>query len=258
MTENLFDDPQEKIEFDQNKNYLEDLVGDGKKFKDVEALAKGKAFSDATIDILTKKMDELRTDYLKLREENTAQAKLQEYIDRLEKLPEARERVAMEPEAKDSKTDGLKMEDIESLFESKIEQREAATRERQNFDTVQNKLKERYGDNSSKFLTEQMQNLGLSREDINSMAKKQPNVLIKALGLDQTPVAENFRTPLQSSKRQDSFAPTAGQKRTWSHYQELKKNNPRLYHDPQTNIQMQKDYLELGAAFEDGDFHSAN
>ena len=258
MTDNLFEDPQDKIEFDQNKDYLEDLVGEGKKFKDIQALAKGKAYSDATIDILTKKLDDLRTDYLKLREENTAQAKLQEYIDRLEKLPEERERVAMEPEAKGNKSDGLKLEDIESLFESKIEQREAASRERQNFEIVQNKLKERYGDNSSKFLTEQMQNLGLSREDINQMARKQPNVLIKALGLDQTPSNETFRAPPQSSRRSDTFSPTAGQKRTWSYYQELKKTNPRLYHDPQTNIQMQKDYLELGAAFEDGDFHSAH
>src|SRR6267154_5364704 len=85
--ENLLDQqqlPQTPPPLDPSKNYLTDLVGPDKKFKTVEDLARGKAEADTTIELFKKRQDELRDDYLKLREEANQQAKLQDLIDRLE------------------------------------------------------------------------------------------------------------------------------------------------------------------------------
>lgn len=239
-------------QFDQNKNYLEELVGEGKKFKSVDDLAKGKAESDAYIALMTKKMDELRADYLKARDENTATAKLQDLIDRLEKRNEDID--SNTPNAEEDKS-GLKLEDIESLFSNKLSEYERMKKETENFNSVQAKLKEVHGDNYARFLSQQMETLGLNKEDIDQMARQKPQVLIKSLGLDM-PKTSGFSAPPRSDIRNDHFQPTGGQKRTWSYYQELKQKNPTLYHDPKINLQMQKDAMELGDAFMDGDFHN--
>lgn len=248
----LFQETNDTPEFDQNKDYLAELVGDGKKFKDTAALAKGKAESDAYIALMTKKMDELRADYLKARDENTATAKLQDLIDRLENRNED---INSNTSNADEDKSGLKLEDIESLFSTKLTEYERTKKETENFNKVQAKLKELHGDNYSKFLSQQMETLGLSKEDIDQMARQKPQVLIKSLGLDQ-PKSTGFTPPPRSDHRNDNFLPSSGQKRTWSYYQELKKSNPTLYHDPKINLQMQKDAMELGDAFMDGDFNN--
>src|SRR5882757_7528259 len=86
MNENLLDQNNQDLppQLDQSRNYLADLVGPDKKFKTNEDLARGKAEADVTIELFKKRQDELRTDYLKLREEANEQAKLQDLLDRLE------------------------------------------------------------------------------------------------------------------------------------------------------------------------------
>lgn len=240
---------------DENKNYLEELVGEGRKFKDVEALAKGKHYSDAMIKVMERQLDDLRAENERNRTELLATTRLQELIDQARSSPQ--NPVTPNPNVNDNEKSGLKMEDIESLFSNKLQEHENAKRERENFNTVQNKLKEKYGENFHTHLIEHQKTLGLTAEEINSMARRQPQVLIKAFGLD-APAQQNnlFQAPPRSNQRNDNFAPRGEVKRTWSYYQEMKKKNPGLFHDPQTNIQMQQDYIALGAAFEDGDFHA--
>jgi hypothetical protein len=96
-----------------------------------------------------------------------------------------------------------------------------------------------------------MESLEITEEDLNEMARNRPKFLLKTLGLDQPAPKEPFQTPIRSTQK---FVPAGAEKRTWSYYQKLKKENPKLYNDPKTNVQMQKDYIELGDEFEDGDF----
>ncbi len=244
-------------QFDPNKNYLEELVGDGKKFKSVEDLAKGKAIADNYVTILEKKADEMRKQLEDMEVERRAGATLQELIDQA-KNSNNNLQVPNNPNGNEvNNQPGLKIEDGECLFEQRFTQREREKQEAMNANLVQSKLMERFGDKYPSFLTEQMETLGLNTEDVNLMAKTRPNFLIKALGLDQTPQQNDlFQAPPRSSQRNDNFAPRGSTKRTWSYYQDLKKSNPNLYNDPKTNVQMQNDYLQLGTAFEDGDFHS--
>lgn len=236
---------------DPSKNYLEELVGDGKKFKTPEELAKGKFYADTQINILTKKLDEMRADYMALREDNAAKDKLDDLLKKIEN-----ERNNMSDKLPDTDEDksGLKIEDVKSLFQQEYSTAKTREKEDANFNYIQSKLKEVHGKNAQEFLSEQMQNLGLNKETINDMARKQPKFLERALGLDQPKRNENFQAPPFSSLRNE-FSPSGGPKRTWSYYQELRKTKPDLYHDPKTNIQMQKDAIELGEAFMDGDFN---
>src|SRR6478752_10635011 len=69
------------VQIDPNKNYLEELVGEGRKFKSPEELARGKAESDLYIEHMKGRMDELRQDYTKLHNEYNAGPKLKETLD---------------------------------------------------------------------------------------------------------------------------------------------------------------------------------
>ena len=87
------------------------------------------------------------------------------------------------------------------------------------------------------------------------MARKRPKALLKILGVDREPRQDSFQSPPQNQRRSDGFAPRGAQKRTWAYYQELKKANPQLYFDPKIAVQMQKDAIELGEVFRDGDYY---
>ena len=71
-------------QIDPNKDYLAELVGEGKKFKTDKDLARGKYEADLYVKTLERQLDELRNDHLKLREDYTARAKLEELLGQLE------------------------------------------------------------------------------------------------------------------------------------------------------------------------------
>jgi hypothetical protein len=65
---NLLDQSNSQPTLDENKNYYEELVGEGKKFKDEKELAKGKWIADEYVKTLERSLDEMRNDYKGLRE----------------------------------------------------------------------------------------------------------------------------------------------------------------------------------------------
>lgn len=247
----LFTPPDDNDgDFDPNKNYLETLVGDGKKFKTVEDLAKGKAEADLYIKTILRTQDELRADYERLREEYNSRAKLEELIDQLNTSNLASSN-STPPANEDTNTPNLKPEDIESLVMKKLQETELKRNEERNINTVMAKLKEKFGNNYADVLNRQAEQLGLSKEDVTNLAKKSPNAFLKVMELDK-PAEDNtlFKLP-RNERRPDTFAPTSTQKRSWSYYEKMRKENPKAYFDPKTQVQMHHDAIALGDAFND-------
>lgn len=247
------DDVDNTPVIDPSKNYLEELVGPDKKFKTIEELARGKMESDTYIKTIEKRSDDLRGEYLKMRDEATAKAKLQDLIDQLETkrltsndTPQVNE-VQREPE--------YDPEQIATLVSDKIKEHELTKKQTDNFNQVMDKLKDSYGVNYQNILRDQMNTLGLTAEDIDALARKSPAAFFRTLGLDKPAQTENFNAPPRSNQRRDTFAPRT-EKRTWTYYQNLKATDPKKYFDPKTTVQMHQDYAALGDSFEDGDFNA--
>lgn len=243
-------DPDTPIEIDLNKNYFEELVGEGKKFKDQEALAKSKFHADQTIELYKRRMDEQREDILNLRKEMNAKANLEDLLKKLDTNSTSRENTQSNENVQTSPP----TLDDNTLFQ-KIEAYEAKKKARDNFDLVKKKLTETFGDNYSAVLKQRSNELGLPIEDIDALAHKSPTAFFRTLGLEQQQKQENFNTPPRSQQRQDNFAPTGRKERTWSYYQELKRKDPMIYYDPKIAVQMQQDAIDLGEAFRDGDYY---
>lgn len=237
---------------DPNKDYYPDLVGEDKPFKTNSDLAKAKMHSDVYIKTLERQMDELRTDYTHTLEQSKAQAKLQELIDRLENRSDSQTQQITPAQTADTKP-SFNPDDLDSIISNKLSQVEKQRKETDNWNQVQKKLNQVFGENSAHELKNRMDTLGLTSEDVNSLAKRSPDAFYNTFGLNPQPKNDPFQSPIASSRRSDPFAPQKPN-RTWSYYQELKKANPSLYLDPKTNVQMQKDIIEYGDAFMDGDF----
>ncbi len=181
MNENLLDAASDLDTVDPNKNYLTELVGDGKKFKTQEELARGKYESDLYIKTLTRQLEDMRADVTRFREESVARARLEELVDQL-----SSKQLTSSAEQPLAKEDSKPEYNIDEVVSNKIREIEAQRKEQQNFNDVKNKLKERFGDNYPNVLKQQIDNLGLTQEFVNDLARKHPAVLYKTLGLDQT------------------------------------------------------------------------
>lgn len=238
-------------QIDESKNYLEELVGEDKKFKTTEDLAKGKALSDNFIKILESRLDAAREEFKKVRDENIAGPKLQELIDKNEAiLQQLTSR--KEPNSNEDLNKGAyDPKQFEDVMDSKIQQAKQRDREDSNFKLVQDKLTERFGKTYPNFLQEQAKELGLTDIEVNQMARKNPSLFIKTFDLNAPKNDDNFQTPPKSSLRSDNFAPRTPKARTMSYYNDLRKKDPNAWFDPKIAVQMDKDSQALGNAFFD-------
>lgn len=244
MNDSLLADDQS---VDPAKDYYIELVGEGKKFRDNQSLARGKYESDLYVKTLEQKLDQMQSDYTKLDTDYKATKKLEELI------PEYISKSSNKEPIVNDRDNSITPQQIESLVSSKMQEYESSKRQQENFNLVQEKLRERYGNNYKTVLREQIEDLGLTEDYVNSLAKTSPKAFIKTLGLDQPVKTDNFQAPPRSQQRSDNFKPTAGEVRDWNWYETLRKKNPDLWKSKEMTVQRHKDYMELGERFEAGD-----
>lgn len=252
MNDLLSDDGNDLPTIDVNKNYLEELVGDGKKFKTVEDLARGKFEADLTVELFKKRQDELRNSYLSLKEEHEASARLTDLIDQI-KAEKQQLASNTQPKVNEVNSQTLDLDAVRKAAREEVSLMENTRKQDTNFADVESKLKERYGANYKSVLKQHADELGLTPEDVNSLARKSPNAFFKTFGLDEQQRTEGFQSPPRNERRNDNFL-SGSPKRSWTYYQDMKAKNSRLYYDAKTQNQMIDDYRALGKDFEDGNF----
>lgn len=246
----ISNNPDQELVIDPNLDYLSELVGPGKKYANEKELAKAYFHADKTLAVTTRRMDQMRTDYDKEREQNLTRAQLEDVLTRFgrtplasSELPLANEDTTVKPSIDPDQIKGLISDEYKALRE----------RERQdvNESSVKAKLTERFGPNFNTVLSRHAADIGLSDQEVNHMARTNPKLFNRTFGLDQPPRKDTFDAPMRNTQ---SFLPTSGPDRTWSHYQKLKTEKPKEYYSPKIQNQMLADYDRLGSKFEDGDF----
>ncbi len=219
------------------------------KDKPQDELLTAKARSDLYIKSMTARFDDLKKDYLQLRDQHQTSAQLKDLIDRLEKergtgsQNDTTQHTNRDQEVPPS----IKPEDIENLVNQKMTEAELRRKQATNFSAVEAKLKEHFGENYGSVYKQRLDTLGLTKEFADELARNHPTVFIKTFELDsQSRPVDN--SPPRNQHRPSAFAPKTGV-RDWKYYQELKKNDPRMYLDPKISVQMHNDMMELGSAF---------
>lgn len=209
--DNQNEDPNTQVD-----NPLEVLVGEGRKFRSVEDLARGKIESDNHIKRI---QEENRL----LREEMNSRARLEELVEKLSKptTPSNEHNQShREPETSNAPSNITK-DELEKFYK---EQRRKESEEK-NLNDVVTELTKTFGSNWKSKVQEKARSLGLSDEDAFNLAKSKPKVLLELLGNQRT--AE--RNPVAPASSVNLPNALNGVK-DWAYYEKLRVENPKLYY----------------------------
>lgn len=241
-------------DLEQDKDYVTELVGDGKKFKSIEDLAKGKVQSDRFITNLQTELAELRAD-LKAR---TTFEELLTNMNSNTKTPDPA-RTNATPLLGDgdegNATAGLTAEQIEEMVNRRLSAAEQTRVESQNFTYVQEKLREKFGENFSTQLKQTAAEMGLDPAYLNQLAKTQPKVLLKLVDADG-PVTSftHNNTSTNTSSVNSGAVPrgnTTGEKLK-SYYDNIRRTDPNAYWKPKIQNEIHAQATRLGETFYKG------
>lgn len=242
----LFEEKKPTDHVDENKDYLAELVGEDKKFKSPQDLARSKAEADLFID-------RLKGELQGLREELNAKMKLEDLLTKMETVskPPSNE---VQPNREEGKT-ALTPEELEAILDSKLNEREQSRIQVSNIQEAKRVLSSSLGNDYAAKLDEKARSLGVSREFMDNLAKTQPKALFKLLDVDPNATTNNqsresiFGAP-SSGVRSEGFKPASNEK-TSSYYESLRKSDPKSYWSPAMQNQIHKDAIRLGERFFD-------
>jgi hypothetical protein len=213
------------------ESFVDHLVGDGKKFKDIEALAKGKLEADRHIGEITKTLDELRAELAK-----------QDYAKNLlEQMSKGSETGAEQPppvttSSSNTENTTQSASDFEALVEKVITAKEKSKTASQNISVVGEEMQKQYGDKTLDRLKE--------------IAAESPTAFFQLIGVkkmgEKTSTSTGVTT--QSTIRSENFN-SYSQDRTFEYYQKLRKENRSLYYSPKIQNTMLQDRERLGDRF---------
>tara|TARA_R110000787_G_scaffold227545_2_gene335212 strand:+ start:733 stop:1452 length:720 start_codon:yes stop_codon:yes gene_type:complete len=234
MAEGIFNASETTNSEANEISYSSELVGDGKKFKTVGDLEKGKMESDAFIEQLKTENAGLRSD---LDTRMTA-------ADTLEKIRE--ENAAKE--AVENTTLSLNSDEVTNLVKTTIEKRESAKTAEQNVSEVDVKMRALYGDRAKEVFDEKASSLGLSPEYLKDVASKSPAAFYNVLGLDLKKVAVAPTLSTGSISTEGGQGPLATEN-SWAWFENMRKTDPTRYWKPETQNLLFKSRQEQGDKF---------
>lgn len=223
-----------------DKDYLTELVGEGKKFADVAALAKGKAQSDAFITQLQSELKELREDLAK-------RTTVEQFVDQLASRQPASTQVAPQHEENDDNENPLTEADIRRLArEAYVEDQTRRTQE-QNFAKAQALLAAEFGQNYVPALQARARELGVSEDFLNSIAAQSPEALIKLVSKSETPVS-NSHAPPRTNLNNQRPNEDVGLKNQ-AYYDKMRQTDPKRYHSYEVTVERHRQAQRLGESF---------
>lgn len=218
---------------DNTKSYIDQLVGEGKKFKTVEDLARGKLEADRYIEELREKTSQ---------EEYSR--KLLEKLQEQAAVAPAKTEVQENKSVKGEDNTSPKPENIESQLNEVLDKREREAKVRANLETVSTQMEELFGTEAKAALEKRANELGVTPEYLKGIAADSPSAFFTLIG-EKPKQAKN--PVLESSKNTLNF--NSSDERDSKFYYDMWKKNPRQWANPATQKQMQEDKARLGTRF---------
>jgi hypothetical protein len=168
------------------KNYLEDLVGEGKKYASVEDLARSRIEADQFIE-------RLKGENQGIREELKTRATLEAFMDRMEQqkpvsqVAENQQSTTQNTPPAENAGEQISQEKLESLLEKKLSEREQQSTQTRNLQQVTEQLQKHFGADFQRHLKQKASELGLGEDFLDGLAKTQPRAFTALLGIDGEP-----------------------------------------------------------------------
>lgn len=236
--ENIFDLPTDTdVTIDPSVDYLDQLVGEGKKFKSPSELAKGKAESDRYIEFQ-------KTEVARLKQELAARESVETLITKMKSVSQT----PTEPNVSSTPGAGSEVLDdssLEARLLSILEKRDATRLTETNVSKVERVLGEQFGakENVQAVLNKKSRELGMTGKQLQQIAETSPEAFFKLIDADVP------HTPMAGAAPRSGVNTTANSTtglRNAAFYEKMKRENPKQYFDAKTTVQQIKDARELG------------
>jgi hypothetical protein len=234
--------PEESKEPTQGNQTTEDilsqLVGEGKKFKTVEDLARGKLEADRFISDLTEEQKELRN-------------ALKEYEEKLAKTETVKDLFGNKDSAssKDNQAEQMTTEDILKLVDERLTKRTAAQQEAANKERANAALLKHFGNDDAKaraFVKSEAERLGVGTDFLKDMSAKSPEAFLRLVGVNQP--RANPGASFDNAVNPDASG-GEGSMRNAAYYSELRKKLGHRFYEPDIQQQRLRDRKALGERF---------
>jgi len=218
---------------------LEDLVGEGKKFKTLEDLARGKAEADRYID-------ELKAQVAALSEKAAKGDKTDELLAQLRAEAASAASASAQSQNKTSAADpehttsSVSEQDLERLLEAKLTAREKDRSAADNLKLVETELTKLYGEAAKEKLAAKSKETGLSVARLAQLGAESPTALLALFGA--------LKAPLGGVNTEAMATAGNSGERDYAYYQKLRKQDKKAYFSPEMQKQMWEDRVRLGPA----------
>jgi len=234
--------PQDSTDDGGTTTHLETLVGEGKKFKSAEDLARGKLEADSFIT-------KLQSEAQEMREELNKRLAVEDVLKRIEERqkavePDQSNRGTPDPEEKTDNR-GVSMDDVAKLVQQQMEEKDLINTRRSNLASVKDKLVQRFGADYANKVRGKLSELGLGDDFANGLAATQPNAFLALVGAQGGTPATTGAEPKSTVR----LGGDINDKRTYEYYQKLRREDPAKYFESKVQMQMHRDAAEQGEDF---------
>ena len=163
---------------------LTDLVGEGKKYADVDTALKSVPAAQAHISKLEKELEDMKT----------AQAQLEVDLKARQSVEEALKSVGSQGKpdttpAQQDQVQGVKPENLEGSIQAILDKNAKAAAAKQNVETVREALSKTFGDKAKEAFESKARELGLPVAELNRISAQSPQAALKLFGEVKTPTA---------------------------------------------------------------------
>ena len=227
------------------ESYLQKLVqAKGENWSNPEVLAKGKLEADGYISNLESQLTELREELNKQDYSKTLLDQLHEQAadPTTAKLGEPSNNSSTNSQ---NTTASLSEDDLKSLVEKTLTEREKGTALANNLSLVDQELEKSFGTEAKTKVANKAKELGMSMERMREIAAESPQAFFSLIGEPE----KTFSPMVQGSVRTEGVNMQNSTERDFSYYQKLRRENRNLYYSAKTQQQMFQDKDRLGEKF---------
>lgn len=233
-------------------NVFETLVGEDKKFKSPDDLAKAKLEADAFVERLKEENSALRAIGKTVDTNSEKLAAMAAILEKIKGEPSTGgyDRSGDKANANNQSISGLSRDDVMKLFEEMENER----RQEGNKKFANKKLAEVFGDKAHEVLKNKAEELGVSMDQMQEVARRSPSAFFNMIGLNGENKSRSS-TQRGSSVNTEALEGSSGSGETGvrnnAYYEKLKKDMgaKKFAFDVRLQQQMWKDINRLGDAF---------
>lgn len=230
------------------ESYLKKLVETkGENWSDPETLAKGKLEADGYIKSLEEQLTQMRED---MKKQDYQSQLLEQLQNKATETAAVNNGVSTNNNNNgdvdtQNTTGAVNEDDLKSLVEKTLTQRDKDAVVKQNLSQVDQELESSFGTEAASVVQKKAEELGVTMDRLREIASESPNAFFTLIGEPQ----KTFNPMVQGSVRTEGVNMQASTQRDWSYYQKLRRENPNEYFTPKLQQQLITDKIKLGDKF---------